>query len=88
MLLTRFVQCYKPQSSEISVLLNFSRQVFSFAIGFYAVPFAKKTTWGIAWGVFAIINVVFYMGIILLMVKGRQWREALGSPPEGKEEED
>ena len=30
-------QCYKPQSSEISTLLNFGRQTFSFTLGFYMV---------------------------------------------------
>jgi MFS family permease len=29
--------CYKPQSAEISTLLNFGRQTFSFTLGFYMV---------------------------------------------------
>ena len=91
--------CYKPQSAEISTLLNFGRLTFSFTLGFYMVshgpvfdgqwspltlptqiPFAKATTYGIAWAVMAIISVVLYAGIILLLVKGKQWREALGAP--------
>ncbi|KAL9087440.1 MAG: hypothetical protein Q9159_003652 [Coniocarpon cinnabarinum] len=80
--------CYKPQSSEISTLLNFGRQVFSFPLGFYLVPFATATTWGVAWAVLAIINAVTYSGIILLMWRGRRWREMLGSPAEEKEEEE
>lgn len=71
----------------MSTLLNFGRQVFSFPIGFYALPFAKATTFGVAWAVLAIIDVVLYMGIILLMWKGRAWREKLGSPPEGREDD-
>lgn len=31
------MQCYKPQSAEISTLLNFGRQTFSFTLGFYMV---------------------------------------------------
>jgi hypothetical protein len=60
--------------------LNFGRQVFSFTLGFYSVPFAERTTWGTAWGVFAIIDALFFSGIILLMWRGRLWREKLGKP--------
>lgn len=72
--------CYKPQSAEISTLLNFGRQTFSFTLAFYCVPFAERTTWGVAWAVFAIIQFVFFSGIVALMWKGRQWRERLGTP--------
>ena len=44
------------------------------------VPFATATTWGVAWSVFAIFDAVLFTGIILLMWRGQQWREALGSP--------
>jgi len=72
--------CYKPQSAELFALLNLSRQTFSFTLAFYAVPFAERTTWGVAWGIFAVIDAVFFLGIILLMWKGKQWRERLGTP--------
>ena len=72
--------CYKPQSAEISSLLNFGRQTFSFTLGFYMIPFAHETTWGIAWSVMAIIQAVLFTGIILLMWRGQQWREQLGAP--------
>ncbi|KAF2219236.1 major facilitator superfamily domain-containing protein [Elsinoe ampelina] len=72
--------CYKPQSAEISTLLNFGRQIFSFTLGFYMTPFAEETTYGIAWAVMAIIGAVLYAGIVALMFKGRQWREKLSEP--------
>ena len=34
--------CYKPQSAEISTLLNFGRLTFSFTLGFYMVSLAHK----------------------------------------------
>lgn len=43
-------------------------------------PFAVATTYGIAWAVLAIINAVLFIGIILLMWRGREWREKLGRP--------
>lgn len=72
--------CYKPQSAEISTLLNFGRQTFSFTLGFYMNPFAARTTYGVAWSVLAIIEACLFSGIILLMWRGAQWREKLGPP--------
>lgn len=77
--------CYKPQAAEISTLLNFGRQVFSFTLGFYMVPFAHATTWGVAWGVMAIINAALFSGIIALMWQGEAWRGALGEPDFNRE---
>lgn len=74
------LQCYKPQSAEISTLLNFGRQVFSFTLGFYMIPFAEKTTFGIAWAVVAICGLLLYSGVVALMFRGRRWREKLGTP--------
>lgn len=72
--------CYKPQSAQISTLLNFGRQTFSFTLGFYMLPFAAATTFGVAWSVMAIIQAVLFIGILLLMWRGREWREKMGRP--------
>ncbi|MCJ1286218.1 hypothetical protein MMC26_005563 [Xylographa opegraphella] len=72
--------CYKPQSAEISTLLNFGRQTFSFTLGFYMIPFATATTYGVAWSVLAVLDAVLYLGIVLLMWRGREWRERMGPP--------
>ncbi|KAH8805131.1 major facilitator superfamily domain-containing protein [Xylogone sp. PMI_703] len=72
--------CYKPQSAEISTLLNFGRLTFSFTLGFYMTPFAHETTYGIAWAVIAIITFALYAGVVLLMWKGAEWRKKLGRP--------
>lgn len=44
------------------------------------LPFAAKTTFGVAWSVMAIIDVLLFTCILLLMWRGRYWREKLGSP--------
>ncbi|RLL97715.1 hypothetical protein CFD26_106683 [Aspergillus turcosus] len=72
--------CYKPQSTELSTLLNFGRLLFSFTLGFYMIPFASATTFGIAWGVIAAINFALFSGILLLMWKGATWRRKLAAP--------
>ena len=35
--------CYKPQSAEISTLLNFGRLTFSFTLGFYIVSYQPRS---------------------------------------------
>ncbi|ORY00098.1 major facilitator superfamily domain-containing protein [Clohesyomyces aquaticus] len=72
--------CYKPRSAEISTLLNVGRQTFSFTLGFYALPFAKETSFGLAWGVFAIIQTLSFVPLVVLMWKGKAWGEKLGGP--------
>ncbi|GAB7352450.1 hypothetical protein MBLNU459_g2861t1 [Dothideomycetes sp. NU459] len=72
--------CYKPQSAEISTLLNFGRQIFSFTLGFYMIPFAMETTYGVAWSVMAIIHLCLFSGIVALMWRGQRWRERLAPP--------
>lgn len=79
------IDCYKPQSAELSTLLNFGRQVFSFTLGFYMIPFANATNYGTAWGVFAIIDFVLYGGVVALILRGQQWRAKLGEPDFHKE---
>ena len=48
--------------------------------GFYMLPFAATTTFGVAWSVMAIIDALLFAGIVLLMWRGRYWREKLGMP--------
>jgi hypothetical protein len=72
--------CYRPQAAEISTLLNFGRQTLSFTLGFYMLPFAEKTSYGVAWSTMAVIDICLFAGILLLMWRGKYWRERLGRP--------
>ncbi|KAK7709690.1 hypothetical protein SLS57_008595 [Botryosphaeria dothidea] len=72
--------CYKPQSGEIGALYNFARQIFSFTVGFYALPFAESVGVQWAWFTFAMIVFAAFSGVVLLMWKGQSWRERLGRP--------
>lgn len=55
-------------------MLNFARQLYSFSIGFYAVPFGEKIGVRDAWIVMAMITVAFFVPIVGLMGWGRAWR--------------
>jgi hypothetical protein len=72
--------CYKPQAAEVSTLINLFRQIFAFTIGFYALPFGESKGFGVAWGVFAAINFVTWLPLMILIWKGKEIREHQGEP--------
>lgn len=75
-----FQQCYKPQAAEIGAVLNFGRNMFSFPIGFYAIPLSTHIGIQSAWILLAMLDVACFLPLIVLMWKGEEWRRALGLP--------
>lgn len=73
-------QCYKPQSAELGSIINFARQMFSFTISFYAIPFANAIGIQNAWIVFAFVVVVAFLPLPPLFFWGDVWRDRLGQP--------
>ncbi|KAL6834623.1 major facilitator superfamily domain-containing protein [Trichoderma camerunense] len=72
--------CYKPQAAEVSTIINLFRQIFAFTIGFYALPFGQSAGFDVAWGVFAVINFVAWLPLLLLIFRGEEIRKAQGVP--------
>jgi hypothetical protein len=54
--------------------------MYSFSMGFYAIPWAEQIGVQDAWIAMAFINVAFFLPLILLIFKGEAWRERLGAP--------
>ncbi|KAK4062886.1 hypothetical protein Trihar35433_8681 [Trichoderma harzianum] len=77
---TYTAECYKPQAPELGSLINFGRQVYSFTIGFYAIPFANMIGIEDAWITLAFITFAFFLPLIPLYYKGAEWRKRLGKP--------
>ncbi|KAL7781798.1 MFS general substrate transporter [Trichoderma afarasin] len=77
---TYTAECYKPQAPELGALINFGRQVYSFTIGFYAIPFANLIGIEDAWITLAMITFAFFLPLIPLYYKGAEWRKRLGKP--------
>lgn len=73
--------CYKPQSPEISGLLNVFRQVFSAVISFYAIPLASAIQYQYAWLVFAMINLLFLVPMLWLRFRGERIRAGTWQSP-------
>ena len=74
------LQCYRPQAAEIGAILNFGRNMFSFPIGFYAIPLSAKIGVQNSWILWGMLNVLFILPVIALIWRGDKWRLALGQP--------
>ncbi|CRG86014.1 Polyamine transporter 3 [Talaromyces islandicus] len=73
-------ECYKPQTPEIGTILNFARNMVSFGMSFYALPFVVAVGVQDAWIVLALTIVVFFFPLVPLYLWGAKWRERLGNP--------
>lgn len=54
--------------------------VYAFNVGFYALPFSQRVGFDSAFGMFAAINAVLLLPLIVLLVKGERIRAAQGVP--------
>jgi hypothetical protein len=50
--------------------------MYSFCVGFYAIPLAEEISIQNAWITFAMIQVAFFFPMVLLMWKGEGWRKS------------
>jgi len=71
--------CYRPQTPESAILLNFSRGL-SFVVGFFWFPMVEKIGFAWTWSTLALILLVFWLPILALMRWGEGWRKRLGEP--------
>ena len=76
------IDCYKPQSAEVSALINFFRQCFSCLVSFYAIPFGEAIQFQFAWLTLALINVILWALFLSVMIWGEKIRhKAWQAPP-------
>jgi len=71
---------YRAESSETSQLFNLIRQEFGMTYAFYVVKLCKNIGYQWAFSLFTIFNVLAFIPVVMLMVKGTEWRERLGTP--------
>lgn len=70
-------QCHKPQASELGSIINFSRQLMGFTIGFYAIPLAEDIGVQNAWITLAFVSVALYLLTTPLLIWGPSWRKEI-----------
>ncbi|KAH8898231.1 MFS general substrate transporter [Thozetella sp. PMI_491] len=78
---TYCTDCYKPQSAEVSAVLNLARHIFSALVSFYALPLAEEIGFEYAWLAFAFINIALLAPLAFLRVRGKSIRESSWQKP-------
>ncbi|PMD27634.1 MFS general substrate transporter [Hyaloscypha hepaticicola] len=77
---TYSIDSYRAESSETAQLFNLIRQEFGMTYAFYVVKLCQKIGYQWAFFLFTIFNVLAFIPMVMLMFKGREWREKLGVP--------
>jgi hypothetical protein len=77
---TYSIDSYRAESSETAQLFNLIRQEFGMTYAFYVVKLCQKIGYQWAFFLFTIFNVLAFIPMVVLMFKGREWREKLGAP--------
>ena len=78
---TYAIDCYRPEGSEVSQLINFCRQEIGMTFAFYAIDMAEKIGYQFTFLFFALLgSVVAFLPMLVLMWKGQEWRYKLGKP--------
>ncbi|KAK4942454.1 hypothetical protein LTR10_017750 [Elasticomyces elasticus] len=74
---TYCMDCYASHSGSVLQLINATRQIISFTIPFWSPNLGDKVGFGLGFGIEAIIMVFFYVCSLLVLWKGRVWRETV-----------
>jgi multidrug resistance protein len=78
---TYSIDSYKEQGGDVAALFNFIRQIFGMTFAFYVVLLCQQIGYHIAFVLFVIWgSVLAFIPIVVLMWKGKEIRERLGSP--------
>jgi MFS family permease len=80
MVYTYTTDCYRPQSPEISAVINLYKSIFAFTIGFYAVPFGEHSGWNVSFPITGMICGVTLFPLVYLFFYGESVRAKQGTP--------
>ncbi|GME50247.1 MFS general substrate transporter [Neofusicoccum parvum] len=78
---TYSVDCYRDRNSDVSQVFNFWRQEVGMTFAFYVIDWAEVIGYQFVFLFFAIVgSLLAFIPILVLMWKGKDIRERLGSP--------
>ncbi|KAK4954880.1 hypothetical protein LTR10_007072 [Elasticomyces elasticus] len=80
MVYTYATDAYKPQSGEVGSVINLAKSIFTFNIGFYALPFSEAVGFDMSFTTVAAINLALLLPLVGLAWKGEKIREWQGTP--------
>ena len=75
------IDCYRPEGSEISQLINFFRQLTGMTVAFYVVRLCDAIGYQYGFIIFTTLSsVLAFVPVLWLMKYGKSVRERLGVP--------
>jgi len=74
------VDCYKGQAAQAVQLLNFTRQIMGFTVGFWSLPFGDKVGFQFSGLTYALVTILFYIPVVIMMRYGERIRMHIGQP--------
>ncbi|KAL1966126.1 hypothetical protein VTN77DRAFT_4874 [Rasamsonia byssochlamydoides] len=78
---TYAIDCYRPESGEIALLINFIRQEIGMTFAFYVVDLCQRIGFQFAFLMFAVFgSVLAFLPMVVLMFRGEQIRRYFGVP--------
>ncbi|CAK4030026.1 MFS general substrate transporter [Lecanosticta acicola] len=84
MVYTYATDSYKPQSGEIGAVMNLFKaseiSLFTFNIGFYALPFGESVGFDASFSILAAVNLALLLPFVFLIWKGEEVRRWQGKP--------
>jgi hypothetical protein len=74
------VDCYENRAAEVGTVVNMGRQLLSFYVTFYIHQYTDAVGYAWAYGIFAILSIIFFLPVVGLMVWGGKIRRKIGVP--------
>lgn len=72
---TYSIDCYRDRAGEVAQVFNFTRQIMGMTFAFYAVDAGEAIGWWALFLIYALLGgVAAFIGIILVMWRGKEWR--------------
>lgn len=75
------IDCYKPQAPYVAAAVIFCRQLFGFTVNYWLLPWVEVSGFQNSYIAQGVVTLVGGSGpIILLILYGKGWREAMPVP--------
>ncbi|KAJ7598968.1 MFS general substrate transporter [Mycena floridula] len=74
------VDCYKGQAAQAVQILNFTRQMMGFTVGFWSLRFGDEVGFQFSGLTYALVTILFYIPVMIIMRYGERIRMHFGQP--------
>lgn len=75
---TYSIDCYRDRAGEVAQVFNFTRQIIGMTFAFYSVNLGEEIGWWALFLMYSLLGgVAAFIGVLLVMWKGREWRSKI-----------